>query len=266
MPYLKTSGGLNWHYAIKGDGDAVLFLHGWGVNMKIWCQQFEYFPQNYKVITVDLPGHGQSSWKDLSLKEMVDDLNDVLENLDLKDLNLVGSSFGGLFVLKLFELVPGKLKRLAFVGSLPRFVETEQYPHGLRLEQIRQLKEQVETNYPSVVNVFFRSLFTTQEREGERFQWLQKFKRDDEVPQKQALIKFLDILEVENLIGVLKNVHCPVQIINGTQDYICSQESVYFLKKNLAKCRINFLDNCGHFPFLTKPQEFNRILESFLKS
>jgi pimeloyl-ACP methyl ester carboxylesterase len=70
MPYLKTSRGLNWHYQLVGEGPTLLFLHGFGVNSRIWRQQIKYFSDNYRVIAVDLPGHGQSDWQNISLTDM----------------------------------------------------------------------------------------------------------------------------------------------------------------------------------------------------
>jgi len=51
MPHLKSKRGIEWHYDIEGDGSNLLFIHGWGVNKKIWRQQIKYFSKYYKVIS-----------------------------------------------------------------------------------------------------------------------------------------------------------------------------------------------------------------------
>ncbi|MBI3618181.1 MAG: hypothetical protein HY210_08205, partial [Candidatus Omnitrophica bacterium] len=82
---------------------------------------------------------------------------------------------------------------------------------------------------------------------------------------KQALVEYLDILEQEDLREVLKKVHVPVQFINGRDDEICNKETVAFLKAVCPESRFDFFEQCGHFPFLSKPYEFNQVVEEFLK-
>ncbi len=187
MPHLKTKEDIEWYFDIEGDApEILLFLHGWGVDRRIWRQQTKYFAQHFRVISIDLPGHGKTSWKKISLGAMVHDLNEVLDFIGVKSISVVGSSLGGLFAMKLYEKNPKLIKRLVFVGSMPKFAQSPGYPHGLDVSKIRKLGGQLNESYPSVVNVFFRSLFTKQERATRRFKWLQKFRQFEEAPIKNA--------------------------------------------------------------------------------
>ena len=264
MPDLKAPSGLVWSYELKGSGEPLLFVHGWGCSQKVWKQQSEYFSRNFKVLTVDLPGHGKSSWAKVSLEDMANDLDGLTNELGLKQLNIVGSSLGGLVILKLLALHPAKIKRLILVGTLPQFLQTKDSPHGLELDRIRSLSNLLETDYPAIVQIFFRSLFTGQERRSARYQWLQQFGPKEEVPQKEALKTFLEFLQAEDLSDTLRKINFPVQFINGTEDYICTADSIRALQKTVAGSRLELFKGCGHFPFLTKPVEFNRVLEKFL--
>lgn len=265
MPYIKTHTGIDWHYDIEGKGEHLLFIHGWGVDKRIWRQQAKFFSEYYRVMTIDLPGHGKSGWQKISLGTMVKDLKTILEVLQFDNVSVIGSSLGGLVALKLYELYPVGIKRLVFVGSMPKFSRSPGYPHGLDVDKMRKLGGQLESDYPSIVNVFFRSLFTKEERQSRRFKWLQKFRETDAVPIKQALVEYLDILEQEDLREVLKKVHVPIQFINGRDDEICTKETVEFLRTLRPESRFDFFEQCGHFPFLSKPYEFNQVVETFLK-
>jgi len=265
MPHLKAQSGIEWHYDIEGEGDCFLFIHGWGVDKRIWRQQSKFFSQYYKVMTIDLPGHGKSSWEKIELDVMGKDLMLILKKMQFTYVTVVGSSLGGLVALKLYELFPKGIARMIFVGAMPKFSKSEDYPHGLDVDKIRKLGGQLKSDYPSIINVFFRSLFTRQERQTRRFKWLQKFRQTNEVPMRQALSEYLDILEKEDLREVLKKVHVPVQFINGREDEICTKETVAFLKELSPKSRFDFFEQCGHFPFLSKPHEFNRVMEDFLR-
>lgn len=265
MPHIKIHSGIDWHYDIEGRGEHILFIHGWGVDKRIWRQQSKFFSQYYRVLTIDLPGHGKSGWKKISLDVMVKDLKTILQILQFSNVSVVGSSLGGLVALKLYDIYPEGVKRLIFVGSMPKFSKSADYPHGLDVEKMRKLDHQLESDYPSIVNIFFRSLFTREERKTRRFKWLQKFRKFERMPMKQALVEYLDILEQEDLREVLKKVHVPVQFINGREDEICTKDTVAFLKTVRPESRFDFFEQCGHFPFLSKPYEFNQVVEEFLK-
>jgi pimeloyl-[acyl-carrier protein] methyl ester esterase len=264
MPHLVARSGIAWHYDIEGEGPALLFIHGWGVDRRVWRQQSKYFSQYYKVMTVDLPGHGKSGWETIGLEGMVVDLKLIFERARFSRVTVVGSSLGGLVALKFYELYPQGVERMVFVGSMPKFSKSEGYPHGLDIAQLRKLGGQLDSHYPSIVNIFFRSLFTKEERQTRRFKWIQKFRQNEQAPMKPALAEYLDILEKEDLRDVLKAARVPMQFITGKGDEICTAETVVLLKTLAPHSRYDFFEGCGHFPFVSKPREFNRVLEDFL--
>lgn len=265
MPFLKTKSGINWNYDCEGHGDALVFVHGWGVDKRIWRQQTKYFSQHFRVLTIDLPGHGQSTWLRVSLAQMAEDFNAVTETLNFVRMRIVGSSLGGLLTFKFHALFPEKVQSLTLVGSMPKFSQSDDHPYGLDIERMRILGQQLQSAYPDIVNIFFRSLFTNEERASRRYKWLQKFKKFDGIPEQEALAEYLNILEHEDLREDLKAIKIPLQFINGTEDYICDAETVAFLRSLAPKARFDDFPRCGHFPFLSKPYEFNMLLHDFFK-
>src|SRR6218665_160315 len=87
----------NIHYEVSGQGDTtLLFIHGSYIDQSYWKQQVEHFKNNYRVVTIDLPGHGTSGrertfW---SLDGFAKDVNYVVQELDLERVILVGHSMG----------------------------------------------------------------------------------------------------------------------------------------------------------------------------
>lgn len=266
MPYLKTPRGLNWYYQIAGQGQTLLFLHGFGVNGRIWRQQTKYFSAAYRVVAVDLPGHGQSDWQNVSLTEIAEDIEFLLQHLECQQIGIVASSFGGLAALKIFELNPRRVKFFVFAGSQPKFCASEDYPFGLKAQRIAKLTAQLKSDYPSMVNVFFRSLFTPSERATRRFKWVQTFRKTDFLPQKEALLAFLMILEKEDLRNVFYSHRRPVLFINGNEDYICQKSFYESLQNKIPQASFFWFNECGHFPFISRPHEFNGALAGFLEN
>ena len=266
MPFITTPRGLNWYYNTAGDGEAILFIHGFGVSSQLWVGQVEHFKTGYKVITVDLPGHGQSSWQPVGLSDMAFDLNFILGKIGVEHVNIVASSFGGLVALYLLKIDPWRVSRMSFVGALPKFARTPQYPAGLDIDRIRKLSEQFDGDYQSILEIFFRSLFSKKDRESERFKWIKQFHKSDVVPRREALKVFLDILEREDARDIIAHINCRVQFINGTDDYIVPVEAMKWMEEMLPFANFDYLQGVGHFPFLIKPKEFNELLEGFLTS
>jgi len=266
MPYLKGNKGLNWHYELEGDGPPLLFLHGWGVDMRIWRQQVKHFASKYRTVSIDFPGHGRSSWVSITLDDLAYGVCEILDFLKMENIDVVCSSFGGQVALRLFKKSPDKIKRLVLVGSSPKLVNTNGYSLGLPEDHVKKLSRQLESDYPAIVNIFFRSLFTIDERQGRRFKWLQIFRQNISLPQKQALFNFLEIMRDSDVRDTLHSLSIPLQIVSGTDDYICRREAVEYMAGMLPEANIHFFAKCGHFPFLTEPHEFNRVVEGFLKS
>ena len=81
-----------------GTGPAVVFSHGWPLNADAWDAQMLFLGQNgYRVIAHDRRGHGRSSqpWDGNNMDTYADDLGALLDQLDLKNVTLVGHSTGG---------------------------------------------------------------------------------------------------------------------------------------------------------------------------
>lgn len=265
MPHLTTPAGVTWHYDVEGEGNNILFLHGWGASSRIWRQQTKYFSQSYRVCSIDLPGHGKSSWRPMTLDEMAEDIAGILKHAGFQQTTIVASSLGGLVALKIFRRGSPQVQRLVFVGSQPKFQRSEDYPFGLEARRIAKLAGQLATDYPAMVHIFFRSLFTPHERRTRRYRWIQTFRNSEEVPGKEALLSALNILAEEDLRPELFSVDIPVQFINGTEDYICLHATFDYIRRNLPHARFDWFENCGHYPFLCYPDEFNQRVETFLR-
>jgi sigma-B regulation protein RsbQ len=85
-------------YHVTGKGDTtLLFVHGAFIDQSYWKEQVDYFSKRYIVVTIDLPGHGNSSKtrKDWTLENFADDVKEVIYTLNLKNVILVGHSMAG---------------------------------------------------------------------------------------------------------------------------------------------------------------------------
>jgi pimeloyl-[acyl-carrier protein] methyl ester esterase len=201
----------------------------------------------------------------LPLIEMATDIHQILSSIGILKFSLIASSMGGLVALELYRMVPQDIMRISLVGVISKFAKGPNYPAGLELDKIRTLSRQFDGDYASILDIFFRSLFTMKERESDRFKWFKQMRAKEPLPQQIALKYFLDILEKTDLRDRVASVICPLQFITGTDDYICPRAIMDWVAGHAHNARFSFIDGCGHLPFLVKAEEYNRLLEDFLQ-
>jgi pimeloyl-ACP methyl ester carboxylesterase len=98
---LDSHDGGTIHTISRGDGPVVVFCHGVTLSSRVWAKQFDSFPEaGYRAVAFDSRGHGESTVGESghSLENLGDDLRTVLEELDVRDVVLVGHSMGGMAV------------------------------------------------------------------------------------------------------------------------------------------------------------------------
>lgn len=264
MPYLKTHRGLNWYYEVSGTGETLVMIHGLGGSGRFWQAQKDFLQTDFQVVTIDLPGHGKSAWMPVTLTEMALDIRQILSSIGISQFSMVASSMGGLVALELYRQVAVDIMRISLVGAVPKFAKGPHYPAGLDVSKIRMLSQQFDGDHASILDIFFRSLFTMKERGSERFKWVKELRQSEPVPPREALKYFLDILEKSDLRDRLASVICPLQFITGTEDYICPRAIMDWVALHTHNARFDFIDGCGHLPFLIEVEEYNRLLEDFL--
>ena len=114
----------NVHASDSGQGidtkkDTIVFLHGSGLSHIVWSLAEQFFSsKNFNVLSLDLPGHGNSDGPCLdSIEKIADWLENVFDKLKLKDLILVGHSQGCLEILEYSYKYKERLKKLVFIGG-----------------------------------------------------------------------------------------------------------------------------------------------------
>ena len=257
--------GVSMHYDVQGVGDnTIIFIHGFGGFGGLWRWQVDQFKSSAQVITVDLPGHGSTPWTKVGLDEMADQISVILDELDVHQGHVVASSFGGLVALKFWERSPRRMKSLCLVGSLPRFTKTEDFPAGLDVKGIRKLKSQFDGDVGKVLDMFVRSFSTDEERASAQYARIKELRKSAPLPDREALKAFLDILETTDLRSILRRVDVPIYAVSGDGDYICPPGAIDVLRREIPRIKVDTFKGAGHGLFLTRPDEFNRVLAEFI--
>jgi len=113
---LKRSDGGWLQYASAGEGDPVVFIHGFGLDLNMWDPQWRAFAQRHRVIRYDLRGYGGSSLP-AGAYSHVDDLLALLDFLDASPVHLVGLSLGGRVALRVAGQHPEAVRSLTLADA-----------------------------------------------------------------------------------------------------------------------------------------------------
>ncbi len=136
MSTFVTQDGTEIYYKDWGSGKPVLFSHGWPLDADMWEYQMEYLSaRGYRTIAFDRRGFGRSSqpWNGYDYNTFADDIAQLIEHLDLKEITLVGFSMGGGDVSRYIgKYGTARVAKLVLLGAVtPIFGKTADFPEGV---------------------------------------------------------------------------------------------------------------------------------------
>lgn len=139
MSTITTKDGTTIYYKDWGSGPVVSFSHGWPLTADAWeAQMFHLASQGFRCIAHDRRGHGRSSqpWDGNHMDQYADDLAELFEKLDVKEVTMIGHSTGGGEVARYIgRHGTTRVKRAVLMGAVPPImVKTAANPGGLPLE------------------------------------------------------------------------------------------------------------------------------------
>jgi len=252
---------------LAGDGVPLLFLHGWGMSGMAWRFQSP-LASRYRLIVPDLPGYGDSPlhspdlWTTTSLAGL---LATILDGLVDEPPVIVGWSLGSLVAIRFLLQYPEKSRGVVLVGGTARFLATDGYDAGLPPREIRGLALRLRRNYGDTLGGFFSRMFCEGELDRDQYQ---KIVREIILPGRQpsldVALRGLDLLATEDLRGELPRIDHPCLILHGLGDTITPPSSARYLADHLPHATLQYLPGIGHAPFLSRPEEFNALVSSFI--
>lgn len=239
------------YYCFNGQGkQTIIFLHGWKSESKIWQNVAERLGEETgKIYALDLPGFGLSPLpsKAFTVSDYVDIVEKFIAKLELKNVILVGHSFGGRVAIKLAAKKPDYLSKLVLVDSA-----------GLKIDHTAMKTKNI---LARIAKPFFKPKFMSQAREV----IYRKIGAADYVSDPKLQKTYLNIIG-EDLKIYLKDINVPTLVIWGENDSATPVEMGKIINNSINNSKIVILKNADHFSFIDQPQEFTNALIEFTKS
>jgi pimeloyl-[acyl-carrier protein] methyl ester esterase len=252
---------------VNGDGRDLVLLHGWGLNVRVWDGLVEELRDRFRMIAVDLPGHGRSPWSPgrNTPAEQAWLLHSTLASISNR-YSLLGWSLGGQIALDLAAAMPGQIDKLVLVATTPRFTVAPDWPYGMKAAAIAKMATQLRDDYQQTVRDFL-DLQVRGSLEGRKvIEQLRNALFVHGQAKPEALEAGLSTLATSDLRPTLPHVRTPTLVIAGQNDRITAPGASRALAEALPDAQYVEMRRAAHTPFLSHRKEFAAILARFLRA
>ncbi|MBV9315840.1 MAG: alpha/beta fold hydrolase [Gammaproteobacteria bacterium] len=251
----------------SGAGGDLVLLHGWSLNLRVWDGLVRLLAPHFRIITIDLPGHGRSDWDPRASTPAAQAwrVHETLAPITER-YALLGWSLGGQLALDLADALPAGVERLALVATTPKFLKSATWRCGTPRPLLARLVHRVHAEGERAVGDFLRLLASgsapcTAARVLAR---LRRALRSHGGACPEALSAGLARLRDGDLRATLPMVRVPALVVAGQRDRIIRPTAVRALAHALPDADYLEVAGAGHAPFLSHPVQFARALRGFL--
>ena len=244
-----------------GNGDTtLLFVHGWCINKDYWDAQSEYFCKKYNVVTLDLPGFGQSgkNRKEWVFEQYATDINEFIKAQKLKNVILIGHSMSGDILLLVDIKYPESV--IGIVG-----IDNLQSP-GVKLteEQAKQNEgffAMMDSSFSGTVEMYTKQyLFPPTADTASVNRVMKSIKTNDSVIAIKVIRSLAEVAQEEQ--DMMQQLNHKLYLVNS--DF--NKTQIDSLKKYCkASAEVVYVNGTGHYPMIEKPAEFNAALEKVIR-
>ena len=251
------NGEVSISYTMAGNGDtSIVFVHGWGISKEYWKEQIEELSSDYKVVALDLGGHGQSGHnrENWTIEEFAKDVRAVIDGLHLNNVILVGHSMGGEIILQTALSFPAKVIGFIGIDNFKQFV-TSFTPQEEK--QVSDFMQSLKSNFDTTATMYTRlALFP---RGYSDTNSVNRVIRSIRQTDSAVAIKALESLMYFALKDseMISRLPIPAHLI--VSDYTATNEES-FRRAAKAGSSIRVIKGTGHYPMIEQPHQFTELL------
>ncbi len=250
---------VNIRYSDKGKGRVIVLLHGFLESLEIWEGYSDRLSKTFRVILIDLPGHGQSPCLGYvhSMELMAECVKSVMDSLNLRKYVVIGHSMGGYVALAFAELFPEHVSGLCLFHSTAMPDSEEKKKDRDRVAAI------VKKDHKLFVSELIPKLFAAENIPLLKSE-VEKAKQIALHTSKEGIVAALKgMKERPSRELVLKNSKYPVLFIIGKKDTLLAWDNLLLLTSLPKKSYNVVLEHAGHMGFYEAPEETFKAVKKF---
>lgn len=250
------------NYVEKGQGPALVLIHGLAGDVSAWTAQLEAWSRNYRVIAFDNRGAGQSTQVDepITTEEMADDTLGLMDALGVEDACVIGRSMGGAIAQHIALRAPGRVRALVFCASFAKLD-----PIGVRvLTNMREVLEWRESwadharhSLPNFVSPAFYNANPAVVTQLEGLIGGETRLPACYIAQNHACLD-------HDTLDRIGEITCPVLIAAGGKDPICSLSATRWMQERLAQADSAIFEDSSHFFLVEESERFMSVVTTWL--
>jgi 3-oxoadipate enol-lactonase len=258
---IAENNGVKLAYFVYGEGKKTMVFHSWRGSAELWMPQVAYFSQNYKVVTLDMRGTGESDKPpgEYTIDTDVDDLAKVIEDLESEEIIVVATFLGAKIATKYVVEYPKRISKLVLFSFDPKSISAQPYVNKEDFEE--SYKKALK--YPSLgIKMFWETLFP-----DPSYQLLRDWGlRISEKTPPEIFLKSHHNLSEEEVSPLIKKISIPTLMLNS--GYYGDMNA----PKNITWAQEYFSDSETPLSITVKslflnvflPDKFNKTIERFL--
>lgn len=252
-----TVNGLNIHYDIRGDGPAVLLIHGFPLSNALWAPLADRIGDAYQLIMPDLRGLGRSEvGVTASMEDFADDLAKLLDCVGLDRAVIAGLSMGGYVAMEFYRRFPDRASALILVDTRAEADAPD------AAEDRRRLADRVMQEGSTIVaDAMVEKLFAPDAPKALKQQWRDIMAASPPAGVAAALRGMADR---PDSFDTLRSVDKPSLVVVGDADVITPPSAARAMHESLEQGELKTIADAGHMPPVEKPDRFAFVMREFL--
>lgn len=253
-----SKGKIEINYVSEGAGPPVTLVHGVGANLESWNTIAARLARRYRVIRLDLRGHGKSSRiETCRLEDFLDDVSLVLDTLGVPRTHLVGFSLGGMIGQAFVLAHPERVEKLALISAVAGRTPEERGNLQVRARKVRE--EGIASVVGAAEDRWFTDAFRKKHPEVVAKR-LEELKANDHRSYSAAYTVFAE----GDLGSRLHGIRHPTLIVTGEHDVGSNTRMARFMHDAIPGSALHILPGLKHSVLLEAPQQIAELLEGFL--
>lgn len=267
MNYINTSDNAKIYYEMRGEGIPIIFIHGFSENHTCFRIQQKVLSKQYKIITYDLRGHGQSDRKEngVNLERLALDLKELINLLQLESVNLVGWSMGASIIFEYInQFGLERLSKICIIDKSPKVINDNTWNLGLyhgRYTMEDGIKDLnlIKDNWMKFGEVFIKIMAPYLNQYQMKIA-MEKLK----VNSPNIMHSMWKSMIEKDYRDILDKVTIPTLLLFGQKSTLYSMEVGQYLRDKIKDSQLIVFKNCTHLLVLENPIEFNKVLSEFI--
>lgn len=249
------------HCEVYGQGRPLVMLHGWAMHSGVWRSFAQRLGQRYRVVCLDLPGHGRSSALDEFGLESVS--RALLQAVPEQRFSLLGWSLGATFAMAMAERSPERVDKLLVLAGNPCFVESDEWP-GVKEGVLDGFADLLQKDVQQTLLRFLALQVNGLAHGKQLLQALKQAVQECSPPSAEVLRAGLNVLKTSDLRAFMLGAQVPVSVLLGERDTLIPPAYGQLLQRLNPAIELAVLQGAGHAPFLSHPEPLAATVEVML--